>query len=63
VGFDIEFAEDAAEANVKRNYHLHVRCFAAWELERESPAQSLSAPNGAGRIRDRERDSPYGGST
>jgi hypothetical protein len=63
VCFDLEFADDPTVAKVKQNYHLHVRCFAAWELERESTARPLSARNGAGTIRDRERDSPYRGST
>jgi len=63
VGFDVEFADGTAEANVKQNYHLHVRCFAAWELERERTEQPLPAPNGAGTILDRERDRPYRGST
>jgi len=63
VGFDLEFADDPTVAKVKQNYHLHVRCFAAWELERESTESPLSASNGAGTIRDRERDSPYRGST
>jgi hypothetical protein len=33
VEFEVEFAQDGAVAGLDR-YHLHVRCFAAWELER-----------------------------
>ena len=60
VGFEVEFAP--TDAKPRQNYHLHVRCFAAWELERESD-YPLPAANGAGTISDRERDSPYRGST
>jgi hypothetical protein len=31
--FEIEFAHDGAEPGLDK-YHVHVRCFAAWEFER-----------------------------
>ena len=35
MGFDLEFA-GAGPAGSAINYHAHVRCFAAWEFERDS---------------------------
>jgi hypothetical protein len=32
--FQVEFARDGAEPSLDR-FHIHVRCFAAWEFERE----------------------------
>lgn len=35
--FEIEFARDAlTEGAGLDNYHVHIRCFAAWEFERRS---------------------------
>ena len=34
VEFEIQFAHDGAAAGVER-FHLYVRCFAAWEFERD----------------------------
>ena len=33
--FEIEFAHDGDNAGLDK-YHVHIRCFAAWELERGS---------------------------
>ena len=33
VEFEIQFAHDGAAPGVER-FHVHLRCFAAWELER-----------------------------
>ena len=33
VEFEIQFARDGASPDLDR-YHFHIRCFAAWELER-----------------------------
>ena len=33
--FEIQFAHDGTAPGLD-NYHLHVRCFAAWEFERAS---------------------------
>ena len=35
----IEFGHDGAKPGIDA-YHLHVRCFAAWEFERNKPARS-----------------------
>jgi hypothetical protein len=32
--FQVEFAEDGADPRLDR-FHIHVRCFAAWEFERD----------------------------
>jgi len=34
--FEIEFARDGDSPGLDK-FHLHVRCFAAWELERSKP--------------------------
>jgi hypothetical protein len=34
MGYEIEFSPADADSDVG-NYHLHVRCFAVWESERE----------------------------
>ena len=34
VEFEIQFAPDGAAPGVER-FHLHLRCFAAWEFERD----------------------------
>lgn len=33
--FEIEFSHDGADPGLDK-YHVHIRCFAAWELERQS---------------------------
>jgi len=35
--FELEFAHDGPGVDV---FHLHVRCFAAWEFERTKPPRS-----------------------
>ena len=37
--FEIEFAHDGKNPGVDPPLHLHVRCFAAWEFERNKPPQ------------------------
>jgi len=37
--FELEFAHDGTSPGVDV-FHLHVRCFAAWEFERTKPPQS-----------------------
>jgi hypothetical protein len=37
--FEIEFAHDGDSPGIDK-YHVHVRCFAAWEFERNKPPQS-----------------------
>jgi hypothetical protein len=33
--FEIQFARDGSNPGLDK-YHVHIRCFAAWELERQS---------------------------
>jgi hypothetical protein len=33
--FEVEFAHDGRDPGLAK-YHMHVRCFAAWELERRT---------------------------
>jgi len=33
--FEIQFAHDGSNPGLDK-YHVHIRCFAAWELERGS---------------------------
>jgi hypothetical protein len=59
LGYELQFAEgEGIPATVE--YHVHVRCFAAWDQERRRTVGSypLSADEGNGRISDRERG-PY----
>jgi hypothetical protein len=55
--FELEFIGDTG---VKANHSLHVRCFAAWELEREdvpvAAAEPLPAAHDVGTIAHRELD-------
>jgi hypothetical protein len=37
--FEIEFAHDGKNPGVDPPLHLYVRCFAAWEFERNKPPQ------------------------
>jgi hypothetical protein len=49
VEFELEFAPDGGDPD-PRNYHVHVRCFAAWEFERpgfETAATTISASDQA----------------
>jgi hypothetical protein len=61
MGFDVEFAGDE-EASRAVNHHFHIRCFAAWEIERRNcngtyeKGQALQSPVDNGRIAGRERD-------
>jgi hypothetical protein len=34
--FEIEFAHDGVMPGLDK-FHVHIRCFAAWELERTGP--------------------------
>jgi len=34
--FEIEFAHDGSDPGLD-TYHVHIRCFAAWEFERNKP--------------------------
>jgi|SoiMetStandDraft_2_1073263.scaffolds.fasta_scaffold01738_6 hypothetical protein len=43
VEFEIEFFENGDESKVDK-YHVHVRCFAVWELERHNAAVIESKP-------------------
>jgi hypothetical protein len=36
--FEIQFAHDGTMPGLDR-YHVHIRCFAAWEFERHKPRQ------------------------
>lgn len=37
--FEIQFEHDGDMPGLDK-YHVHIRCFAAWEFERNKPAQS-----------------------
>jgi hypothetical protein len=37
VGYELEFPRDGDGDDGKAEYHVHLRCFAAWELERHIP--------------------------
>jgi hypothetical protein len=41
--FEIEFAHDGREPGLDR-YHVHVRCFAAWEFERHGVRDAPLTP-------------------
>jgi hypothetical protein len=49
MGFELEFAEGGDGAS-RGEYHIHVRCFGVWDLERKL----LPASDGDGTIADRE---------
>jgi hypothetical protein len=34
--YELQFAHDGAPPQLDR-FHLHIRCFAAWEMERTKP--------------------------
>jgi hypothetical protein len=57
--FELQFASDADRGAA--SYHVHVRCFAAWEFERQnggaSNGDSLPRENGNGIMSGRERES------
>ena len=45
VEFEIEFARDGDDPGLD-NYHVHIRCFAAWQFERrnlELPGRAISS--------------------
>jgi hypothetical protein len=69
MGFDLEFASADSGGGDVINCHLHVRCFAAWEFERDAckadgrsahvngrNGSDLHAPTLEGTITDRERE-------
>lgn len=37
--FEIQFARDGGNPGLDK-YHVHIRCFAAWEFERSKPRPS-----------------------
>ena len=37
--FQIEFARDGGNAGIDK-YHVHIRCFAAWEFERQHAGEA-----------------------
>jgi hypothetical protein len=39
--FEIQFARDGSDPVLDR-FHVHLRCFAAWEFERSKPPQASS---------------------
>lgn len=65
VELEIEFAR--GESPVLEKYHVHVRCFRAWEVEVLAAAASgagvdphvLPEPGDRGKIRDSERQTAY----
>lgn len=63
VELELEFAQ-GNDDSCRANYHLHIRCFEAWEFERESERQSLSsrvlpAARDAGTMVACEREATY----
>ncbi len=44
VEFEIEFFENGDESKVDK-YHVHVRCFSVWELERRNATVTASKPS------------------
>lgn len=62
VEFELQFSSSGGAGPL--TYHVHARCFAAWELERRkgcSNGNSLSEVGGAGIIRGREHSGPSRG--
>jgi hypothetical protein len=55
VEFELEFAPDGGDPD-PRNYHVHVRCFAAWEFERPVNSRVLPVLSNDGTMADCERD-------
>jgi hypothetical protein len=56
--FELEFAQDDGNPSA-RNYHIHVRCFAAWEFERPAFSRTLPVSSNGGTIADCELDNIY----
>jgi hypothetical protein len=40
--YEIQFSRDGADPSLDR-FHLHLRCFAAWEMERTKPGNSAES--------------------
>jgi hypothetical protein len=68
MGFDLEFAPATSRSSAV-NLQFHVRCFAAWEFERDSPEHALDGHDPLLRThagdatmngRDRDRFEPGG---
>ena len=43
--YELQFARDGATPELDR-FHLHLRCFAAWEMERTKPMTTDSGKDG-----------------
>jgi hypothetical protein len=46
--FEIEFAR-AGDDLAASTYHVHIRCFAAWQFEREISVELVPGPSSSGR--------------
>jgi hypothetical protein len=46
--FEIEFARDGDDPAAS-TYHVHIRCFAAWQFEREISVELVPGPSSSGR--------------
>jgi hypothetical protein len=62
LGYELQFAEDGGGIPAPAEYHVHVRCFTAWDKERRrqhgpttAEGDPLPAEQGSGTISDRER--------
>jgi hypothetical protein len=62
--FELQFSANGAGSGAD-GCHVHIRCFAAWEFERENSetagggGKALRAASDGDTIAPRERDSPY----
>jgi hypothetical protein len=45
MGFEVQFAFDGAEPGLDK-FHIHLRCFAAWEFERTNGAAHAQSSRG-----------------
>jgi hypothetical protein len=65
--FELQFASNGEERPGANLCHVHIRCFAAWEFEREDMAASggegLRTASDRDTIADRERDRTQGRGT
>jgi hypothetical protein len=62
VELELQFSSDGEAGTI--HYHVHARCFAAWELERRIGGlngHSLPRSDDGGIMRDRERNTTGGG--
>ena len=48
LGYELEFPKAGDGDDAKVEYHVHHRCFGAWELERHMPASTGIGPPGPG---------------